>query len=376
MLIKNARIVTPDEEFVGVVRVENGRIDEISSGTTQARDAEDWDGDYLLPGFVELHTDNLEKHLGPRPNVTWNAESALLTHDAQVAVAGITTVFDSLAIGTRSAIGIRNPEQHYKSAEALTKLTAAELLRVDHYIHLRCEVATQDIVVLFDGLCTHPLMRLASVMDHTPGQRQWADRDKWRRFSFQDGGITDEQFAATLAQLTDEQRFAEVHRAEVIKRCAARTIPVMSHDDTSVEHVECASREGLVISEFPVTLEAAKAARTHGLATMLGAPNVVRGGSHSGNVSALDLAEEGLLDILSSDYIPSSLMMAVFELQRKVGWSLPRAIATVSEAPATAVGLNDRGAIKTGLRADFVRVRVNDNLPVPRATYVLGQRVA
>jgi alpha-D-ribose 1-methylphosphonate 5-triphosphate diphosphatase len=123
-------------------------------------------------------------------------------------------------------------------------------------------------------------------------------------------------------------------------------------------------------------MDAARAARERGLATVMGAPNVVRGGSHSGNVSALQLAKEGLLDILSSDYVPSSLMMAAFQLVREAGWPLPRAIATVSDAPAKAVGLEDRGAIDVGLRADIVRVGLSGALPVPRATYVRGARAA
>jgi alpha-D-ribose 1-methylphosphonate 5-triphosphate diphosphatase len=182
---------------------------------------------------------------------------------------------------------------------------------------------------------------------------------------------------AALVELSDLQaRFAQVHRRRIVERCQARGIAVASHDDTLVEHVEEAVSEGIAISEFPTTMAAAQTARRHGLATVMGAPNVVRGGSHSGNVSALELAKAGLLDVLSSDYVPSSLMMAVFHLVREAGWSLPRAIATVSAAPARAVGLEDRGAIAPGLRADIVRVRLCEALPVPHATYMAGARVA
>jgi alpha-D-ribose 1-methylphosphonate 5-triphosphate diphosphatase len=150
---------------------------------------------------------------------------------------------------------------------------------------------------------------------------------------------------------------------------------VASHDDTVVEHVEQAAAEGIVLAEFPTTRIAAQAAREHGIATIMGAPNIVRGGSHSGNVSALELAKAGLLDILSSDYVPSSLLTAAFELVDKAGWTLARAMATVSAEPARTVGLHDRGAIAPGLRADFVRVRMHDALPVPRATWRAGERV-
>ena len=320
MLIKNARIVTRDDVFTGMLRIEDGMIRDVERGTTSAREAEDWDGDYLLPGLIELHTDNLEKHLAPRPGVQWNTDAAFVIHDAQVAAAGITTVFDSL--------------------------------------------------------CAHPLLRLASVMDHTPGQRQWHDREQWRRFQERNGKLTDEHVATALAELTVEQeRYADAHRREIVARCKRLGIPVASHDDTLIEHVEQAKAEGIVLAEFPTTRIAAEAAREHGISTIMGAPNIVRGGSHSGNVSALELAQADLLDILSSDYVPSSLMTAVFELVHKAEWTLPRAMATVSAEPARTAGLHDRGAIEVGLRADFVRVTMLDTLPVPRATYRAGARI-
>ncbi|PQV49881.1 alpha-D-ribose 1-methylphosphonate 5-triphosphate diphosphatase [Paraburkholderia sp. BL21I4N1] len=376
MLIRNARIVTRDEVFTGVVHVEDGVIRDVERGTTAAREAEDWDGDYLLPGLIELHTDNLEKHLAPRPGVQWNTDAAFVIHDAQVAAAGITTVFDALAIGSRSNVGLRGRDVQTQCAESLSRLSERNLLRAEHFLHLRCEIATADVVELFDSLCAHPLLRLASVMDHTPGQRQWHDREQWRRFQERNGKLSDEHVATALTELSIEQaRYADTHRREIVERCNRLGIPVASHDDTLVEHVEQARAEGIVLAEFPTTRVAAEAAREHGISTIMGAPNIVRGGSHSGNVSALELAEANLLDILSSDYVPSSLLTAVFELVAKAGWTLPRAMATVSAEPARTAGLHDRGAIEAGLRADFVRVTMLDTLPVPRATYRGGARI-
>jgi alpha-D-ribose 1-methylphosphonate 5-triphosphate diphosphatase len=376
MLIRNARIVTRDEVFTGVVRIEDGRIHDVERGTTSAREAEDWDGDYLLPGLIELHTDNLEKHLAPRPGVQWNTDAAFVIHDAQVAAAGITTVFDALAIGSRSNVGLRGRDLQTQCAHALTRFSERRLLRAEHFLHLRCEIATADVVEVFDSLCNHPLLRLASVMDHTPGQRQWHDREQWRRFQERNGKLTDEHVTTALAELAVEQeRYADAHRREIVARCKTLGLPVASHDDTLVEHVEQAAAEGIVLAEFPTTRIAAEAAREHRISTIMGAPNIVRGGSHSGNVSALELAKADLLDILSSDYVPSSLLTAVFELVEKAGWTLPRAMATVSAEPARTAGLHDRGAIAPGLRADFVRVTMLDTLPVPRATYREGARI-
>jgi alpha-D-ribose 1-methylphosphonate 5-triphosphate diphosphatase len=376
MLITNARVVTRDEEFTGTVSIEDGFIRDLERGTTSARTAVDWDGDYLLAGLIELHTDNLEKHLAPRPGVRWNIDAAFVIHDAQVAAAGITTVFDSLRIGARSDVDMHNRDLQTQCAQALARLSEHQLLRAEHFLHLRCEIAAPDVVDVFDTLSTHPLLRLASVMDHTPGQRQWQDRDQWRHWQERHGKLTDEHFAAVVAQLSDGQdRYADQHRRELVARCAALGVPMASHDDTVLEHVQQAAAEGIVLAEFPTTRIAAQAAREHGIATIMGAPNIVRGGSHSGNVSALELAKAGLLDILSSDYVPSSLLMAAFELVDKAGWTLPRAMATVSAEPARAAGLHDRGAIAPGLRADFVRVTMHDALPVPRATWRAGERV-
>ncbi|WP_168791250.1 alpha-D-ribose 1-methylphosphonate 5-triphosphate diphosphatase [Paraburkholderia aromaticivorans] len=376
MLIRNARIVTRDEVFTGVLRVEDGVIRDVERGTTSAREAEDWDGDYLLPGLIELHTDNLEKHLAPRPGVQWNTDAAFVIHDAQVAAAGITTVFDALAIGSRTNVGLRGRDLQTQCAASLTRFSERKLLRAEHFLHLRCEIATADVVEVFDSLCAHPLLRLASVMDHTPGQRQWHDREQWRRFQERNGKLSDEHVETALAELSVEQaRYADAHRREIVARCNRLGIPVASHDDTLIEHVEQAKQEGIVLAEFPTTRIAAEAAREHGISTIMGAPNIVRGGSHSGNVSALELAKADLLDILSSDYVPSSLMTAVFELVDKAGWTLPRAMATVSAEPARTAGLHDRGAIEAGLRADFVRVTMLDKLPVPRATYRGGARI-
>lgn len=377
MLIKNARIVTCDEEFVGVVRIDQGLIVEIAPGTTAVSEAEDWNGDYLLPGLVELHTDNLEKHLVPRPGVLWHHDAAILIHDAQVASAGITTVFDALGIGSRPDVGLRGRELQTRCAQSIEQFSRRGLLRVEHFLHLRCEVATADVVEVFDSLSGHPLLRLASVMDHTPGQRQWHNHEQWRKYQERHGKWSDERAAAALEQLAQDQHlYAQAHRAEIMQRCRTLGVPVASHDDTLVEHVEEAAQDGIVLAEFPTTVVAAQAARRHGIATIMGAPNVVRGGSHSGNVSALDLAREGLLDILSSDYVPSSLLIAAFGLVRQAGWSLPRALATISSTPARAAKLTDRGAIAIGLRADFVRVAMATDLPVPRATFCAGLRVA
>jgi len=373
-IIRNARIVTPQESFVGCVAIEGDTIRAVDPGGTAAADAENWDGDWLLPGLVELHTDNLEKHLVPRPGVIWNATSATVTHDAQCAAAGITTVLDSIVIGDMDNGGTRS-QTYQVSIDALHACRDENLMRVEHLLHLRCEVSAPDIVESFEKYVEDPLVELVSVMDHTPGQRQWRDLVKYRRYTERNGSLRDDDYDALVRERTEQQAlFAAAHRAQVVAGCHARNIPLASHDDTELDHVALAREERVAISEFPTTVRAAEAARQAGMAIVMGGPNLVKGGSHSGNVSAAELAERGLLDILSSDYVPSSLLQSAFLLRRQLGWTMHRAIATVSIHPAQAIGLADRGGIVPGQRADFLRVKEVGGMPVVRGTWCRGER--
>lgn len=371
-IIKNAKIVTSTEVFTGCVVVEGGIIHAVERGDTSVAGAEDWAGDWLLPGLVELHTDNLEKHLMPRPGVLWNAHSATVTHDAQCAAAGITTVLDSIVIGNLD--GARSQTQHM-AIQALHACRDEGLLRVEHLLHLRCEVSAPDIVEVFARYADDALLELVSVMDHTPGQRQWRDLKKYRHYTERNGSYTDADYEALVVALKAHQTCHAIpNRAAIVAASHARSKPLASHDDTDVEHVEQAGRERIAISEFPTTVAAAQAARELGIAIVMGGPNLVKGGSHSGNVSAAELAQLDLLDIFSSDYVPSSLLQAAFMLQGIAGWGLPKAINTITRNPARAIGLTDRGELAPGLRADMIRVRMSGDMPIVRGAWHQGQR--
>lgn len=371
-IIKNAKIVTATEAFTGCMVLEGGIIRSVERGSTSVAGADDWAGDWLLPGLVELHTDNLEKHLMPRPGVLWNAHSATLTHDAQCAAAGITTVLDSIVIGNLD--GARSQTQHM-AIQALHECRDEGLLRVEHLLHLRCEVSAPDIVEVFARYADDALLELVSVMDHTPGQRQWRDLGKYRHYTERNGSYSDADYEALVVALKAHQaRYAIPNRAAIVAASHARNKPLASHDDTDVEHVEQAGRERIAISEFPTTVAAAQAARQLGIAIVMGGPNLVKGGSHSGNVSAAELAQLDLLDIFSSDYVPASLLQAAFLLRDTVGWSLPKAINTITRNPAHAIGLTDRGELAPGLRADLIRVRMSGDMPIVRGAWHQGER--
>ena len=379
-IFKNAQLVLPHEVVLGSVSVAHGLISSVDQGP--ATHAEGWDlqGDYLMPGFVEMHTDNFERHLMPRPKVQWAEMPALLAHDAEVAAAGITTVFDALGVGDADPDSLRGSTWN-PVIETLDTCAREGLLRADHHLHVRCELPAPNTIDLFTPFHDHPRLSLISLMDHTPGQRQWENIDVARVYYTGKKGWSNEKFERQVALAADLQaRYAAPHRAYFVTYCQTHRIALASHDDTTAAHVQQAHAEGASMSEFPTTLLAAQTAHEHGLLNVMGGPNVVRGGSHSGNVAAADLARHGLLDILSSDYVPGSLLSAAMRLVDDGILTLPQAITTVTHNPAQATGLKDRGQIAVGLRADLIQVRVV-NLPhgkrhaVVRAVWREGQRV-
>ena len=375
-IFTNGRIVTRDSEFDGTVVVNDGRIVEVAPGRSAASGTIDLEGDVLVPGLVELHTDNMEKHFAPRPGVTWPSVPAVMAHDTQVAAAGITTVFDSLSLGD-----VRGDTDRVKNrtrmVEAICEVMDRRMSRAEHRLHLRCEITPDDAIEAVDRWIDLPLVGLISINDHTPGQRQFLDPEKLKLYYMGKHGMTEPQFEAFhLRALELHSRNAVRHRSEIVARAHARALPLASHDDATRAHVDEAVENGMTIAEFPTTREAARASREGGMAVLVGAPNVVLGGSHSGNIAAIDLLRAGEADILSSDYVPASLMEAVFKLpEADAGISLAASVRRASLNPAQAVGLNDRGEIAAGKRADLVRVRLHGDAPLIRAVWREGDRV-
>ena len=372
---RNARMVLADRVLAGSLSIESGVISAIDSGAGAV--GEDFEGDYLIPGLVELHTDHLENHYRPRPGVFWDPMAALHAHDVQIAGSGITTVFDAVRIG--SDHDLPDMFAHARGmVRAVRTARNANWLRAEHLIHLRCELPSADVVEHFEALSGHESTRLISLMDHTPGQRQFTSMEAYKLFYAKQLGVTAEETERYLADaLAQHERYAGPNRRRLVARARELGLAMASHDDATLAHVEEGIEDGVAIAEFPTTLEAAAAAHDGGLAILMGAPNVVRGRSHSGNISATDLVRAGLLDILSSDYVPYALLQAAFVLPDRVdGFGLPQALATVTRNPANAAGLTDRGEIASGKRADLVRVRIVDGLPVVRGVWRQGQRVS
>lgn len=374
LVLTNARIVLPDSVIAGTLHVRNGLIRDIDTGRCGLSNATDLEGDYLIPGLIDLHTDNLEKHLMPRPGVRWDQLSAAVAHDAQVISAGITTVLDSLGVGS----SVRSPERNEilgPMLDGIREARSRNLMRADHLLHLRCEVTDECVVGLFASLAADPLVRLMSVMDHAPGQRQSPDLARYRDRQIRMLGLSPDDADRHIERLVSASgRIGPRNRRDLADIAHAHSIRMASHDDETVEHVADAVELGMTICEFPTTRAAANAARAGGMQILMGAPNVIRGVSHSGNVAAGELARAGLLDVLSSDYVPISLLQAAFALaEEEIDFNLPQAIRTVTLNPAEAAGLGDRGMLAVGRRADLVRVRTDEAITVVHSVWREGQ---
>ena len=380
VVFTNAQLVLQDEVVKGSLTSQHGLIQHIDQGLSSVSQAIDLQGDYLIPGLVEVHTDNFERHMMPRPKVRWDDSPALLAHDAEIAAAGITTVLDALGVGDADPDSVRGNDWD-KVLNCISDFVERGVLRADHFLHVRCELPAPNTLELFKPFVGHDLVKMMSVMDHTPGQRQWENIEHaWIYFSGKKGW-TKQKFEERVAMAQDAQaRYAKPHRAYLTQYCQDNQIALASHDDTTVAHVEEAFAEGATVCEFPTTVAAAQAARARNMLTIMGGPNVVRGGSHSGNVSAIELAKLGLVDILSSDYVPGSLMSATVRLTETTDLSLPKAVALVSRNPAKSIGLHDRGSLEVGLRSDLVQVRMINlpdgrHQPIVRAVWRGGVRV-
>jgi len=372
-IFRNARVVLRDRVLENAsVQVRDGRIADIDESGSKS--GADLDGDWLMPGFVELHTDNLEKHMSPRPGVLWPAEQAVVAHDAQIAAAGIVTVFDAVGLGDvfERSDRIENLERMHA---ALIATGDAGALRAEHLIHVRCEVTYPTVEALAARMMEFPEVRLASIMDHTPGQRQFIDEGKLRLYYTKKHAMTDAAFDAFVAE---RHRLHEAHAATnrrlLVELAKRKGVALASHDDATLPHVAEAIRDGMTIAEFPTTPEAAAASHEAGLAVLIGGPNLVLGGSHSGNVAAIELARNGHVDIVSSDYVPASLLPAALKLA-DAGIDVAAAIRTISLNPARAVGLDDRGEIAVGKRADLVRARIAAGVAQICETWREGRRV-
>jgi len=373
-ILTNAVLVLPGESVPGTIVMDGATIADIQPGRSSVAGAVDMQGDTLVPGVVDVHTDNLERQVQPRSMARWPSRSAFVAHDAQCAAAGVTTVLDALCLGD---LGFDKERiQTFRDGVTdLDALTESGLLKADHFLHLRCEVPATDMLALLEPVAEHPLVRMISLMDHSPGVGQYADIAFYRKLRRQ-GGLDEASIDRRIREMQEHRaKWRDPNRRALLERVRGLGIALASHDDRTLAEIEENVADGIRISEFPVTMEAAVAAKRAGMAVIAGAPNIVRGGSHSGNVAAKDLVRAGAVDAFASDYVPPALIEAAFHCARAEGITLSAAVAMVTDAPARMSDLPDRGRLEPGLRADVVRVRLLGELPVVRQVWRAGERV-
>ncbi len=374
-ILTNARLVLPDQVLLGTVVLDGARIVDVQPGRSAAPGAVDLAGDTLMPGVVDVHTDNLERQVQPRSNARWPSRSAMVAHDAQCAAAGVTTVLDALCLGD---LGFdKDRVLTFRDGVAdLDALADTGLLKSEHFLHLRCELPAPDMMDLLDPVAGHPRVRMVSLMDHSPGVGQYANLDRYRKMRVREGH-DHAWIAGRIIELQAQRaRMRGPNRRRLLERMGPLSIVLASHDDNTAEEVAENAADGIRISEFPVSMLAATEARARGMDVIAGAPNIVRGGSHSGNVGAADLVRRGVVDAYASDYVPSSMLEAAFASVVQTGITLPQGVAMVTANPARMAGLHDRGRIAAGLRADLVHVREHEGMPVVRQVWRAGERVS
>jgi len=377
MILANATLVLEHETIRGSLVVKDGIITAVDSGSAVPAGAEDCDGDFVAPGLIELHTDNLERHIHPRPKVDWPHQAAIVAHDAELASVGITTVFDAIRVGSI----LSDPKKKYgkyarQIADELLSMRAHGGLKISHHIHLRAEVCSETLLEELAEFGPEDRIGIVSLMDHTPGQRQFTDLSKY--FDYMSGkyGIGEADFEEYCDFLYGlRERLGETHEQATVAAAKHFGAVLASHDDTTAEQVATSASYGIHLAEFPTTVEAAKACHQKEIATIMGGPNLVRGGSHSGNVAAIDLADLDLLDIISSDYVPGSLLLGAVQLGQHWG-DMAKGLRTVTATPARMTQLQDRGRIEAGLQGDLIRFRLAEGVPALRAVWSKGQRVA
>ncbi len=374
-VIINARVVTPEGVDEGTsVEVENGRIVKIGESFSKRTREIDAGGNFLFPGFVDVHSDAIEKGIEPRPNTFFPVDIAVFELDKKIAACGITTMYHSLSFAELE-VGLRSNSTAAGIIREINRFR--HKLKVNTKIHARFEITDHGAVPYLEELIRDDQVDLFSLMDHSPGQGQFRDILSYKRYYGPVYAKSDTEMDSIIerklqAKVEDSPRFIR----HLIKVCREHGIAIASHDDDSREKINWLKEMEIGMTEFPVNFEAVSAARELGISVCLGSPNVVRGQSQSSNLSARKAIGSGYGDILCSDYSPMTMLHAVFALERNGILPLHEAIKMISLNPARAVGIADHtGSLEAGKDADIVLVDYSDSLPQVLKTFVAGREV-
>lgn len=368
--LTNARIVLENDILNSAsLLIEDGQISAIDPTSSNGAKEVDLQGKLLMPGMIDLHCDALEKEVEPRPNVFFPLDFACAQADKRNAAAGITTVYHSLSFAN-DELGVRNNEMAGNVARAVHDWHPHGL--VDNRVHCRYEITDEYALPVLKQLLNEQSMHLVSMMDHTPGQGQFKDLAAYRDYLTRTYKKTADEVSVIVERKTEAAAGAFARMQSLAEAAHAAGIAVASHDDDSPERVATMKGIGADISEFPINIPAAKAAKAAGMATIFGAPNILRGKSQSGSMKAIEAIHEGLADCLCADYAPAALIVAVMRINEQTELDLPAAVRLVTANPAKAAKLNDRGLIAMGKRADLIAVDMPGGLPQVSHVWVNG----
>ncbi|MCX7858255.1 MAG: alpha-D-ribose 1-methylphosphonate 5-triphosphate diphosphatase [Deltaproteobacteria bacterium] len=378
VFITNAHIVLEDSVlYNSSLLIEHGRIADIECTNVSGTKTINANKAFVLPGFVDLHCDAIEKEIEVRPGVLMPLDIAIIELDKKVAMAGITTIFHSISFAesdTKSAV-LRT----VKYADQLIK-TIREFspkLLVDTRIHLRYEITCSEALCVIEELLKNHCVDLLSIMDHTPGQGQFKTFEQFFKYYGKHFRENMQNINEVMRNKIEKKLSLGLENAKkVTEICKAYNVALASHDDDSKEKIDFVYECGASISEFPMSLEAAKYAKERGLMIIVGAPNILRGESHNGNLSAIELIKLNLADIISSDYMPGSLIYAFWKLYKSGLMSINNISKMFSLNPAKAIKLDrELGKIEKGFRANLILLDLDDEYPRVIKTIVDGTEV-
>ncbi|NTG49058.1 alpha-D-ribose 1-methylphosphonate 5-triphosphate diphosphatase [Agrobacterium rhizogenes] len=357
MWLSNFKLVLPNEVVdQGSIRIEDGVIAEIR--TEQVSNATfDGGGRLLMPGFVDLHGDMIEREIAPRPNATMPIDFGIHELDKKLAAAGVTTAYAAVSFATESVYGhVRSLETTSAVIKGISSLR--DHLLIDHRVHARYEITNIGAAPTLERLLEDGVVDMVSLTDHTPGQGQYNNIEAYILSMSERRSMSREAAEDVVARRIAMRQDPDIERKlrDIVRLSLKHKLSLASHDDDSAEKVAEMHDLGVTISEFPVTLPAAEEARRRGLWTLMGAPNALRGQSMSGNLSALDAAKAGLLGIIAADYHPAAFVPAIFKIAEVASGGLPAAVAMATANAARSAGLTDRGEIAIGQKADLVAV--------------------
>lgn len=359
--LTRAQLVLADELIAdGAVLIEDGRIAAINPESVNDAETIDLHQQILMPGMIDLHCDALEKEVEPRPGVHFPLNFACAQADKRNAAAGISTVYHALSFA-HEELGVRNNDFAARIAHAVHDWQSHAL--VDNRVHCRYEITDETGLPILKQLLSDGAMHMISMMDHTPGQGQFKDMAAYRNYLTRTYKKTADEVEVIVERKQAAAAGAYTRMEELAYAAHTAGIAVASHDDDSAERVDTMTGIGADISEFPITLQAAQAAKAAGMSTIFGAPNVLRGQSQSGSMKAIEAIHAGVADCLCADYAPASLLVAVFRIVESTELELPAAVRLVSRNPAQAARLEDRGEIKVGMNADLIAVALPGKLP-------------